>query len=113
MVNMAAVLRNGHGEISYLFCTFADGKRLPVLESVKEAGLKYQQYFVVNSSSYFVNEEEYETSEDDDDDGGKGKVRSINEILWKMTTDSIREFIRILPPEPRPEGESSRFTILQ
>ncbi|CAG0888640.1 unnamed protein product, partial [Darwinula stevensoni] len=95
--NMNKVL--GEKTEMYLFCTFADGKRLPVLESVVEAGLKYKKYFAVNSSAYFVKEEEEAPSTDDDEVNDEvekegTKTKSINELLWQMTTDSIQGFIR-------------------
>ncbi|CAG0879991.1 unnamed protein product [Darwinula stevensoni] len=81
-------------EISYLFCTFADSMRLPVVESVKESGLKFNKHYTVNCSSYFTEEEDEEYTTDDDEGNRKqAKTVSINELLWKMTTDSIREFM--------------------
>ncbi|CAG0888215.1 unnamed protein product [Darwinula stevensoni] len=95
--NMAEVLGDESAGISFLFCTFADSRHLPVLESVREVGLRYQKYFVVNSSSYFANEEdEDEPSTDDEEDWMKTKAGSINELLWKVTTENIQEFVGIL-----------------
>ncbi|CAG0898219.1 unnamed protein product [Darwinula stevensoni] len=100
LTNMAKVLGDETPriqEISYLFCTFADSKRLPVLESVKEAGLKYKKYYAVNSSSYFAKEEENDGSSSSDEEEevkqNKPKMTSINELLWKMTNESIQEFM--------------------
>ncbi|CAG0899730.1 unnamed protein product [Darwinula stevensoni] len=93
--NMANILGDKTEKISYLFCTFADGKSLPVLKSVKEAGLKYQKHFAVNSSSYFSVVEEEDGSSIDDDEGKSKEVggESMNELLWKLTTDSIEDFV--------------------
>ncbi|CAG0888217.1 unnamed protein product [Darwinula stevensoni] len=116
--NMAEVLGDESASIPFLFCTFADSKRLPVLESVREAGLRYQKHFVVNSSSYFANEEdEDEPSTDDEEERMKAKTSSINELLWKVTTENIQEFIRILltrligvvPPPPPPPSIFTRL----
>ncbi|CAG0883046.1 unnamed protein product [Darwinula stevensoni] len=94
MGNMADVLGEKAHKISYLFCTFADSKSLPVLGSVSEAGLRYKKHFAINSSSYFAEEEEETHSTDEDEEiTKKGKIVCINELLWKMTTDSIREFL--------------------
>ncbi|CAG0882779.1 unnamed protein product [Darwinula stevensoni] len=74
--------------ISYLFCTFADSKLLPVLESVKEAGLRYKTHFAVNSAAYFVDEKVLSIEENKEN-----REKSINELLWTMTTESVREFL--------------------
>ncbi|CAG0883045.1 unnamed protein product [Darwinula stevensoni] len=88
--NVAKIFGNETEKISYLFCTFADSTHLPVLESVKEAGLKYKRHFPVNSSAYFAKEEEDEK----DEQGEAAKGGSINEFLSKMTTESIRKFFK-------------------
>ena len=83
--------------ISYLFCTFADSKRLPVLESAKEAGLKYKMHFAVNSSAYFPKEGEegeiVSSIDKAEENTSKAKTGSIHEMLWNLTTESIRSFI--------------------
>ncbi|CAG0888222.1 unnamed protein product [Darwinula stevensoni] len=95
--NMAEVLEEEFSNNSYLFCTFADGKLIPVLESLKESRLAFKSNFPVNSSAYFAKEnEEQESSEDDGRRKSETNVRSINELLWKVTTDSIQEFIQAI-----------------
>ena len=95
--NMSKVFGEGPeeiGRISYLFCTFADSKRVPVLNTVKEAGLKFKNDYPVNSSSYFAMESvEGSSSEDDYESRDKRKKESINELLWKMTTESVKIFL--------------------
>ncbi|CAG0892976.1 unnamed protein product [Darwinula stevensoni] len=83
-------------ETCYLFCTFADSRRLPVLQSVKEAGLKFKDHFPVNCSVYFVKENENKEDDSFDDEEMKGETEtaSLNELLWKMTMESIQNFIK-------------------
>ncbi|CAG0892973.1 unnamed protein product [Darwinula stevensoni] len=95
--NFSKVLGNEESrEISYLFCTFADSKRPPVLRSVMEAGLQFKKHFPVNCSAYFVKEEVDEEDdssiEDTEEKGMETKTISINELLWKMTTERIHKF---------------------
>ena len=107
-------------EISYLFCTFADSMRLPVVESVKESGLRFNKHFTVNCSSYFAEKEDEEyTTDDDEGNTSEARTVSINELLWKMTTESIGEFIDeiqenwpIQALELRPSGEFNDHCLL-
>ncbi|CAG0883044.1 unnamed protein product [Darwinula stevensoni] len=108
-------------DISYLFCTFADSKKHPALETVNEAGLKYKKHFAVNSSSYFVKDDENgQSSDDDENERREGKLESINKLLFDMTTKSNQEFfdaiqenlpipVRLYPRlDPRPDHSPRR-----
>ncbi|CAG0887898.1 unnamed protein product [Darwinula stevensoni] len=120
---MAQILGEETDEISYLFCTFADSKRLPVLESVKEAGFRCKIHFPVNSSSYFAKDKVEEMDESSSDESNNypeegAKAGSIDQLLWNMTTDGICKFIEDIqrnkpvsiqpPPGPPGGGEKER-----
>ncbi|CAG0887900.1 unnamed protein product [Darwinula stevensoni] len=93
MTNMVKVLGDESEKISYLFCTFADSSRLPVLNAVEEAKFICKKHFRINSSSYFTKEEEGEFPSNDEEKIKGVNAVSMNEMLWNMTTGSIREFI--------------------
>ncbi|CAG0892985.1 unnamed protein product [Darwinula stevensoni] len=110
MVQVLGEKIQGLNDISYLFCTFADGKNLPVLESVKEAGLNFKKHFAANSSAYFAKEDNDESSSDDDEEEKEiEKTTSINGKLWDITTESISEFLEDIQKNKPIPVQPSRF----
>lgn len=92
------------GDNILLMTTFADGKKQPVLEAVKAAGIKFRKSFKFNNSAIFTDEASCasEGTEDsscaDEAEGGQ----SFDKMFWDMGIASLDGFFKqLLRMEPR------------
>ena len=96
----------------FMLLTFADGQKPQVLSGLKEANMKYQEFYKFNNSALYVggkkkpidnqqkgfsnsrrdaSDEDSDDSDDDDDDES-----SFNQMFWKMGINNFNRFMRDL-----------------
>ncbi|KAI7789383.1 hypothetical protein IRJ41_018493, partial [Triplophysa rosa] len=84
-----------------ILVTFADGKKIPVLEAIKAADLPCQKdangkptHFKFNNSAVFADKKaESDTSDNSDEEGDDQK---LSEIVWTSTFKQMKAFFKAL-----------------
>ncbi|XP_056599267.1 uncharacterized protein LOC130417618 [Triplophysa dalaica] len=84
-----------------IMVTFADGKKIPVLEAIKAADLPCQKdakgkptHFKFNNSAVFADKKaESDTSDNSDEEGDDQK---LSEIVWTSTFKQMKAFFKAL-----------------
>lgn len=66
-----------------LITTFADGKKPPVLDAVKDAKIEYCKFFKFNNSAIFTDEASTDS---------EGEDRSFGKMFWEMSMASFKSF---------------------
>ncbi len=72
------------GDNIFMMVTFADGKKPPVVDAIKEAEIPYRKYFKFNNSALYPREEE---GDDDEEEGG-----DFDKMFWKIGMKSFQSF---------------------
>lgn len=79
-----------------LMTTFADGKKQPVLEAVKAAGIKYHKSFKFNNSAIFTDEVNSAEGTDDSSCVDDVEGQNFDKMFWDMGMASLHGFFRQL-----------------
>ncbi len=74
------------GDNIFMMVTFADGKKPPVVDAIKEAEIPYCKYFKFNNSALYPREEE---EEEEEEEGG-----DFDKMFWEMGMKSFQNFFK-------------------